>query len=69
MLEELDALRAEAGGVSDDGGDAGDASGVDRDVGNADCGDTAVAGEEGGEPEDEDGDWLLRMANGEDSDA
>ena len=55
--------------MSDDGGDAGDASGVDRDVGNADCGDTAVAGEEGGEPEDEDGDWLLRMANGEDSDA
>jgi len=69
VLEELDALHAEAGGVSDDGGDAGDASGVDRDAGNADCGDAAVAGVEGDEPVDEDGDWLLRMANGEDSDA
>ena len=55
--------------MSDDGGDAGDASGVDRDAGNADCGDAAVAGVEGDEPVDEDGDWLLRMANGEDSDA
>ena len=66
MLEELDALHAEAEGV---GGDSGDASGVDRDDGDADCGDAAMVGGEGGEPEVEDGDWLLRMANGEDSDA
>ena len=51
------------------GGDGGDASGVDRDDGDADCGDAAMVGGEGGEPEVEDGDWLLRMANGEDSDA
>ena len=51
------------------GGDGGDASGVDRDDGDADCGDPAMVGGEGGEPEGEDGDWLLRMANGEDSDA
>jgi len=60
VLEELDALHAEAEGTGDDGGDA---SGLDRDDGDADC------GGEGGEPEEEDGDWLLRMANGEDSDA
>ena len=63
MLEELDALHAEAEGTGDDGGDA---SGLDRDDGDADCG---MMGGEGGEPEEEDGDWLLRMANGEDSDA
>ena len=63
MLEELDALHAEAEGTGDDGGDA---SGLDRDDGDADC---AIIGGEEGEPEEEDGDWLLRMANGEDSDA
>ena len=68
MLEELDALHAEAEGTGDYGGDA---SGLDRDDGDADCGDAdcAMIGGEGGEPEVEDGDWLLRMANGEDSDA
>ena len=66
MLEELDALHAEAEGTGDDGGDA---SGLDRDGGDADCGDAVMIGGEDGEPEEEDGDWLLRMANGEDSDA
>ena len=66
MLEELDALHAEVGNVGDD---SGNASGVDRDDGDADdCGYAAMVGGEGGEPEDEDGDWLLRMANGEDRD-
>ena len=50
------------------GDDSGNASGVDRDDGDTDCGDTAMIDGEGGEPEVEDGDWLLRMANGEDSD-
>lgn len=66
VLEELDALHAEAEGTGDGGGDA---SGLDRDDGDADCGDAVMIGGEGGEPEEEDGDWLLRMANGEDSDA